>query len=213
MKRNFVLNLLLICYSIGYYSCQAHTPTESGAQDAVSEQNQMYIEDSSINGVMDRTATFLQNQNVAVNNDKDFARIMIFYNLAAINLTNILLSKGKNDTIIKFAKKSITWRKNVIKEMELFLREEPEGKTSGAKDFQKTVNNAGSKMKGLLILHENNIDDIFIQSMIVLNQAGIALTEAVLEYGSHQTFKIYARDILFLENNQLQQFKSWLKAV
>jgi uncharacterized protein (DUF305 family) len=201
---------LLICISTSSCSNQTNSSDDSEMQDTTSEHGQSYIEDTSIKGIMITASKFLENYDADVNNDRGFAEIMIYFSHAAINMSNVFLSKGENAALIKSAQASVASRKNVIKEMNLFLQKEPKEKSSSSREFQKSVKEALSEMKRASGFQENDIDRSYVQSMIVFHQTCINITKAELRYGSHQTLKIHARNMLSAEIEELQQLQSLL---
>lgn len=211
MNSKTVTILLLILTSLCSCNNGTNDATNTKTPDTANKHSQNYNEATSIEGVMTNTAKFLRNHNDDLNNDRDFAEMMIYYNHAAIDMSNILLSKGNSAELIQFARESILRRKDVIKEMDGFLQKEPEEKSSSSKDFQDAVNTAVSKLRAALNFPQGDTDNLYIQSMLVFQQAGIAIAEAELQYGSHQTLKIHTRNILSAEKEELQQLQSWLK--
>lgn len=209
IKRHVILIILIICSSISSCTNQTNISPSSTTQDTTNVPSKSY-KDTSIKGIMVNTAKFMQYRKSDVNNDRNFAALMIYFNHAALNMSDILLSKGKNVALIKFAKESIARRKYVIKEMDLFLQEEPDEKSFSSNDFQKSVNVAASEIRSASVFQVNDIDNLYIQSMILFNQAAINIADAELKYGSHQTLKNHARNILSDERDQLQKFQSWL---
>lgn len=192
-------------------SCRNQTSDSANISISDTSKRNDRDKDTSFSGIINAAAMSLRNRNSNLNNDRSFAEIMINYNRTAIAMTDLLQGHLKNMAIGNFANKSIVRRKDIIKEMEQFLRDEPEAKSPFSKDFQKSVEDAASKIRSVFGFQQTDINYLYIQSMIIFYQAEMIITEAELNYGSHQTLKIHARNILSAETEELQWLQSWLK--
>lgn len=211
MKLCFILIPLFICITVSSCSNSNQTSDSEKSDRPDTTEKHRHKKDSSISEIINTTVELLQNHAESVNIDRRFAAIMKYFNHAAIGMANILLTKSKTDVLRKFVNEIITRRREEINEMNLFLREEPNDTSPFIKEFQKSVDESVSKMKGALGLQESGIDNLYIQCMIIFHQAVINIVEAELKYGSHQTLKIYARNILSAEAEELQQLESRFK--
>lgn len=136
--------------------------------------------------------------------------MIIYNNQAALAITNIFLNKGKNEELLKYAKSKIRIRKDVITEMRMFMQEEPNKGSVDSTKFREAAN----KMLSNMISASNNlsgsIDMQFIQSIMLLHEAAIDMSEAEIRHGSHQTLKIHARNIKAVENEEIGWIRHWL---
>lgn len=210
MKINISLVPLLIF--IGLTSCSDQTNNAAKLKpDTTKGLRQEGHEETSIKGILANTVTLLRNHNVDVNNDRCFAEMILYSNHAAVDMSDVLFKESKNEELKKFAKENVGKRRDEMNEMSHFLQNEPDDKSSTSKEFQDAVNSAISKMSMGTNIAENNVDILFIKSMIPLQQCAIDIAEAENRYGSHQALKIHARNIVSSGDEGITWMQDWVK--
>jgi uncharacterized protein (DUF305 family) len=210
MKNKITLAAFLILVAI--ISCNDPTNNVTNSKpDTTKAHAKNSVEDTSINGILVNTVTLLVNHNADINNDRCFAEMILYSNHAGVDMSRILIKEGKNEELKKFANENAEKRRDQMNEMSLFLNNEPDDKSPASKDFKNAVNNAISKMNSASNVVENNIDILFIKSMIPLQQCAIDIAEAENRYGSHQTLKIHARNIVSAGQEEINWMQEWLK--
>jgi len=211
MKTLQISVTLLLIVILSSCDNQTNNTENLKITDTAKGQKQDYNENTSIKSIMVNAVSLLRNHNVDVNNDRDFAEMMIYYNHTAIDMSNVLFNKGKNVELIKFTNESISRRKDVMNEMSTFLEREPKDESSSTKVFQDAINNAISKMRMSSNFPDKNFDNLFVKNMILHHESGIDMAEAEIKFGSHQTLKMRARNIISAEKDEIDWMQSWLK--
>lgn len=143
-------------------------------------------------------------------NDRDFATLIREYYDGAIDMARLQLSYGKQRNLKEFSKATVTGLKQELLILSDFLKDEPAKKSSSAEKFQLAMNNALNQMNVSNALNSTNGDQLFAWLMIVHHKAGLQMFQAEVDYGSHQTMKIEARNMLAKQLDEIKWLQSWL---
>ncbi|WP_121355786.1 DUF305 domain-containing protein [Flavisolibacter nicotianae] len=144
------------------------------------------------------------------NNDRDFASLMREYYDGAIDMARLQVAHGKQKELKSFSQATITDLKQELLMLSNFLKDEPAGKSSTVEKFQQTMKSALNQMAVNNEFGETGVDHLFALLIIIHHKAGLQMLRAELDYGSHQTMKIEARNMLPKQAEELKWFQSWL---
>lgn len=144
------------------------------------------------------------------NNDRDFASLMREYYDGAIDMARLQAGHGKQKELKSFSQATITDLKQELLTLSNFLKDEPAEKSSTADKFQQTMKTALNQMAVSNAFAESDVDHLFALFMLSHHRAGQQMLRAELDYGSHQTMKIEARNMLAKQAEELKWLQSWL---
>lgn len=143
------------------------------------------------------------------NNDTDFAKMMIEHHKGAVEMSELLLKKGKNEELKSFARKVITAQNQEITLMEKFA--EDKEVSADSKNFQKELNQSMSAMMNKEIKVYDNLDKDYAQQMIPHHQSAIDMAKVYLRYGKQKDLLNLCREIVTAQTAEIAQLQLWLK--
>lgn len=203
MNPLFLLGVLMIVFS-----CQSNN-TAKQAENSGS-QNDTTSFHLTLPQTMNDMAARMKAIPFSGNNDRDFASLIMEYYDGAIDMARLQTSHGKQKDLKEFAQSIVIGLKQELLRLSDFLKNEPAEKSSSPEKFQQKMNAALSQMNVNNGFNEPDVDHLFILLMIIHHKAGVQMLRAELDYGSHQTVKIEARNILAKQEDELRWLQSWL---
>lgn len=144
------------------------------------------------------------------NDGRDFAALISEYYDGAIDMARLQVAHGKQKELIAFSQQTITDLKQELLMLSNFLKDEPAEKSSTVEKYQQAMKNAVNQMAVNNVFGETDVDHLFALLMIIHHKAGLQMLRAELDYGSHQTMKIEARNMLAKQMEELKWLQSWL---
>lgn len=142
----------------------------------------------------------------------DFAKMMIMHHQGAINMSNVELQAGKNDSLKRMAQKIITEQQAEIQQFNTILA----GITVDNSDPAFTAEQMENMMKGGKVadtqIITGDIDNDFATLMIVHHQGAIDNASAYLHHGSNAQLKTMATNIVNSQVMEIKELSDWLKA-
>lgn len=142
----------------------------------------------------------------------DFARMMIMHHEGAINMANVEVQAGTNDSLKRFAQKVIRDQQSEIQQLQTILATQ----TVNNMDMEYTM----EQMEGMkkmdaqmdVQLVTGNIDNDFATIMMVHHQAAIDDASGYLHHGNNTPLKTIANSIIKAQTMEIQELGAWLKA-
>ena len=144
------------------------------------------------------------------NNDRDFASLMREYYDGVIDMARLQVAHGKQKELKEFSQAAIARLKQELLLLSNFLKNEPVEKSLSAEKFQQAMSNAVNQMTMSTKFSGPDVDHQYALLMINHHKAGFQMFRAELDYGSHQTMKIEARNMLAKELDELKWLQTWL---
>lgn len=142
----------------------------------------------------------------------DFAKMMIMHHQGAINMSNVELQAGKNDSLKRMAQKIITEQQAEIQQFNTILA----GITVDNSDPSFTAEQMENMMKGGKVadvqIITGDIDNDFATLMIVHHQGAIDNASAYLHHGNNAQLKVMATNIVNSQVMEIKELSDWLKA-
>lgn len=161
---------------------------------------------ASMNGTMNK----MHDMKMTGDFDHDFAHMMIMHHQAAIDMSEVEISKGTDASVKSMAKNIITAQKAEIDQLQAFINnyKVPEVKMSdmdmhhelgdGMKTMMDKMNNM--KMTG-------NTDKDFIMMMIPHHECAVTMAEDELTHGKQMELKKIAQNIITDQKKEIADFK------
>ena len=142
----------------------------------------------------------------------DFTKMMMMHHQAAINMSNVQLQVGKNDSLKRTAQKIIQEQQAEIAQFNTILT----GLSVDNSDPSFSMEQMENMMKGGKIadiqIVTGDIDNDFTTLMIVHHQGAIDNASAYLHHGNNTQLKAMATNIVKSQTMEIQEMSNWLIA-
>lgn len=142
----------------------------------------------------------------------DFSKMMIMHHQGAINMANVQLQDGKNDSLKRTAQKIITEQQMEIQQFQTILATLTKDNTDmeymmeqmeGMKKMDKAID---------VQLITGDIDNDFATLMIWHHQSAIDDASGYLHHGNNAQLKTIANNIIKAQTIEIQELSDWLIA-
>lgn len=209
MSRNKLFTMknlfLLTSFTILLFSCQKSetgSPKTSDHNHQTSEnKNEMVI-------LMDKMMDKMHNPTSTGNNDADFSNIMIEHHIGAVQMSELLLNKGKDAELKTFSQKVIDAQKMEIEMLKKFQNKVEI--SADAKEFQQALNQSMGAMMNKEIKIYSDIDKDYAAQMIPHHQSAVEMAKAYLKYGKQPELLQLCENIIREQNIEIAQLQNWL---
>lgn len=142
----------------------------------------------------------------------DFAKMMIMHHQGAINMSNVEIQAGTNDSLKRMAQKIITEQQAEIQQFNTILA----GITVDNSDPSFSKEQMDNMMKGGKVadiqIITGEIDNDFATLMVVHHQGAIDNASAYLHHGNNAQLKTMATNIVNAQVMEIEELSNWLKA-
>lgn len=196
---------LLTSFTILLFSCQKSetgSPKTSDHNHQTSEnKNEMVI-------LMDKMMDKMHNPTSTGNNDADFSNIMIEHHIGAVQMSELLLNKGKDAELKTFSQKVIDAQKMEIEMLKKFQNKVEI--SADAKEFQQALNQSMGAMMNKEIKIYSDIDKDYAAQMIPHHQSAVEMAKAYLKYGKQPELLQLCENIIREQNIEIAQLQNWL---
>ena len=213
------LAALLAIPSVGFTQHQGHQmPAPGGhgghAMPGMKPQATAPLSDAS-KAFAEANARMHKDMNAAFsgNADVDFARGMIPHHQGAIDVSEIVLTYGKDAEVKKLAVAIIAAQKTEIAKMTAWL-----GRNAGlpastdAAAINKAFTDVNMKMHtDMTMSFTGNVDADFIKGMIPHHEGAVAMAKILLQFGKDAELRKLADDVVRTQNEEITMMRAWLK--
>ena len=144
--------------------------------------------------------------------DVDFPKMMMMHHQQAINMAQVQIQDGKNDSLKRIAQKMIDAQQMEITELTDILNNETVNNNVPA--FSEEQMDHMMKMDQIsdIQLITGDIDNDFATLMIQHHNSAIENSEAYLMYGSNAELKEMAAKMIMDQKMEIKELSDWLKA-
>ncbi len=161
-----------------------------------------------MHAIMNRMETMTMSNDPEI----DFAKMMTMHHEGAINMANVELQAGSNDSLKRTAQKIITEQQMEIQQFQTILAT----LTVDNMDMEyMTEQMDGMKKMDASMdvqLITGNIDNDFATLMMLHHQAAIDYASGYLHHGNNAQLKTIANNIIKAQTMEIQELGAWLKA-
>lgn len=164
-------------------------------------------ETSEMKALMDGMMTRMHQQKPTGNNDIDYANMMLQHHQAAIDMANLQLSKGKNDSLKNFYRQVIAAQQKEIAFMAEFISRSNTARSNNAAEFKTAMDASMQSMMNAATPAYNDIDKDFVAQMIPHHQSAVDMAKAYLKYGTNEGLVKMSNDIISSQSEEI----NWLK--
>ncbi len=142
----------------------------------------------------------------------DFTKMMMMHHQGAINMANVELLAGSNDSLKRTAKKIITEQQAEIQQFSTILATLAIDNSDPAFTMEQKDNMTKGGKTADVQLITGNIDNDFATLMIGHHQSAIDNASAYLHHGNNAALKTMANNIIKAQTMEIQELSDWLKA-
>lgn len=142
----------------------------------------------------------------------DFPMMMILHHQGAINMGNVQLEDGTNDSLKGISQKMIDAQEMEIQELMDLLDEEAVNNSVEAFTMEQMAHMEKMDQVADVQLITGDIDNDFATLMILHHNSAIENSEAYLMYGSKPELKEMAQQMIDDQKMEIKELSDWLKA-
>jgi len=180
-----------------------------------SNDNNQYLQPHDANQMMD-TMHAMMNRMMAMpkTNDPeiDFVKMMVMHHQGAINMANVELQSGKNDSLKRTAQKIITEQQAEITQFNTILATLTVDNTDATFSTEQMDNMTKMGKAADVQLITGDTDNDFATLMIVHHQSAIDNASAYLHHGNNTQIKTMATNIVNSQTMEIEEMSDWLIA-
>lgn len=144
--------------------------------------------------------------------DVDFPKMMIMHHQGAINMANVQMQEGKNDSLKRISQKMITAQQMEIQEFTDILASEPVNNSVPAFSMEQMDHMMKMDQIADIQMLTGDIDNDFATLMIQHHNSAIENAEAYLMYGNNAELLEMAQKIIDDQKMEIKELSDWLKS-
>lgn len=201
MKK--IINLLVLAGIL--YSVNSCSKDDNDLKLQAHDKNRMM---DSMHAMMSRMEALPKTDDPEI----DFPRMMILHHQGAINMGNVQIHEGKNDSLKRFSQKMIEAQQMEIQQLSSILSSETVN--NSVPEFTAEQMDHMMKMDQIadVQLITGDIDNDFATLMILHHNSAIENSEAYLMYGTNSKLKDLAHKMIDDQKMEIKELSDWLKA-
>lgn len=169
------------------------------------DQNRMM---DSVHAIMSRMEAMPKTNDPEI----DFSSMMILHHQGAINMGNVQIKEGKNDSLKRFSQKMIAAQQIEITELTHVLSTLTVNNSVPAFTHEQTDHMMKMDQIADIQLITGDIDNDFATLMIQHHNSAIENAEAYILYGDHDGLKVMAQKMIADQKMEIKELSDWLKA-
>lgn len=142
--------------------------------------------------------------------DHHFALMMIMHHEGAINMANVVLREGEDETMAKLARNIVQKQSREIVELKAFLQEHIPGTVNHEFNIKMELCMESMDRVSNPQSVNGNIDHDFATLMIAHHQSAIDMADLIIQYGRDPEVLNLAREIKDDQETEMAEFNLWL---
>ncbi len=202
--------LLPIAFAALIVSCQK---TEAAVVetpiDHVDHQHEKIFPVNEMVTLMDDMMVKMHDQTPSRNNNADFATMMIAHHVGAVEMSELLLEKGKDPILKSFAEEVIAAQNTEIEQMKNF--QNTREISTDYEKFQQALNQSMAAMMDKNIKVHHDIDKDYVQQMIPHHKSAVEMAEVYLKFGKQPELLKLSKSIVAEQNKEIAELEMWLQ--
>lgn len=157
--------------------------------------------------LMDKMMDDMHSGKSTGNVDADFAKMMIAHHKGAVEMSELLLKKGKDQQMLKLAEDIKSAQQPEIGEMQKHINADEQNSTP---EFQQALHGSMSSMMSNKSADYGNIDLDFAAQMIPHHQSAVDMANVYLKYGKTAGLLELCKNIVTTQTAEIKQMQQWL---
>lgn len=162
----------------------------------------------SMHAVMDRMEAMPKTNDPEV----DFPKMMIMHHQGAINMGNVQIQEGKDDSLKRFSQKMIAAQQMEIQQLSTILATQTVNNSVPTFTMEQMDHMMKMDQISDIQLITGDLDNDFATLMIQHHNGAIENSEAYLMYGNNEPLKVIARKMIDDQKKEIKELSDWLKA-
>ena len=142
----------------------------------------------------------------------DFPKMMIMHHQLAINMGNVQIQRGSNDSLKRFSQKMIAAQQQEITQLNAILATETANNAVMAFTMEQMDHMMKMDQMADVQLLTGDIDNDFATLMIFHHNSAIENSESYLMYGTNAQLKTLAQKMIDDQKKEIKELSDWLKA-
>lgn len=142
----------------------------------------------------------------------DFPKMMMMHHQGAINMANVQIQNGSNDSLKRFSQKIIAAQQMEIQQLNALLSSESVNNSVPAYTMEQMDHMMKMDKMADVQLLTGDIDNDFATLMIFHHNSAIENSEAYLMYGTNTALKTMAQKMIDDQKKEIEELSNWLKA-
>lgn len=142
----------------------------------------------------------------------DFPKMMIMHHQGAINVGNVQIQEGVDDSLKRFSEKMIDAQEMEIQQLNTILASQTVNNSVPAFTMEQMDHMMKMDQIADVQLLTGNIDNDFATLMIQHHNSAIENSEAYLMYGNNEQLKTIAKKMIDDQKKEIKELSDWLKA-
>ena len=202
--------LLTIAFAALIVSCQK---TEAAVVetpiDHVDHQHEKIFPVNEMVTLMHDMMVKMHDQTPSRNNNADFATMMIAHHVGAVEMSELLIKKGKDPILKSFAEEVIAAQNTEIEQMKNF--QNTREISTDYEKFQQALNQSMAAMMDKNIKVHDDIDKDYAQQMIPHHKSAVEMAEVYLKFGKQPELLKLSKSIVTEQNKEIAELEMWLQ--
>lgn len=141
----------------------------------------------------------------------DFPKMMMMHHQGAINMGNVQMQEGKNDSLKRFSQKMINAQQMEIQELTDILASETVNNSVPAFTMEQMDHMMKMDQIADIQFITGDIDNDFATLMIQHHNSAIENSEAYLMYGDNEELIEMAAKMIMDQKMEIKELSDWLK--
>ena len=150
------------------------------------------------------------------NADVDFARLMIPHHQGALDMADVEINYGKDQTVLALARRMSAAQQPEIDRLTAWQKAHSAPASIATNAATAAYGAASDKMmNGMMgdsMAHSGNADRDFVKIMIPHHQGAIDVANVELKYGSDPDLKALAQTVVTAQQAEIDEMTTWLTA-
>lgn len=202
--------LLPIAFAALIVSCQkTDAAVVENPIDHVDHQHEKIFPVNEMVTLMDDMMVKMHDQTPSRNNNADFATMMITHHVGAVEMSELLLEKGKDPILKSFAEEVIAAQNTEIEQMKNF--QNTREISTDYEKFQQALNQSMAAMMDKNIKVHDDIDKDYAQQMIPHHKSAVEMAEVYLKFGKQPELLKLSKSIVAEQNKEIAELEMWLQ--
>lgn len=144
--------------------------------------------------------------------DIDFAVMMTMHHQGALDMANLQMQSGTNDSLKNIAQNIITEQQSEIQELNTVLETLTVDDNDPSFAMEQMDNMSKMDAAADVQLITGDIDNDFATLMMVHHQAAMDNASAYLHHGTNEELKMMAKDMIEMQTMEIEELSNWLIA-